>query len=96
MCLIIHVGYFSSCDTWHGLDVSVDPDLENRTINGGDVVTYHDVTALTCAQHCAAKFGCGFFTYNAAEKVCALCAPCNDMGLSAVSGYQLFIMSVGW
>ena len=64
-------------------------------VAGDDVLTYHDVTALTCAQRCASSSMWDFFTYNAAEKVCVLCDHCSNLSLVAMPGYQWFTLTTG-
>ena len=84
-----------SCYAWQGWNINVDPSLENRVISDDAVFTYHDVTALTCAQLCASMSKCGFFTYNDAKRQCVFCSTCGNMSLAVMPGYQLFTMSAG-
>ena len=87
--------FLCSCYAWHGLNINADPSFADRMVTGDAVLTYHDVTALTCAQRCASTLLCGFFTYNDVRRQCVFCSTCGNMSLVPMSGYQLFTLTTG-
>jgi hypothetical protein len=58
-----------------------DPQLQGKKIISDAVMTFHDVTPLSCARYC--KDSCTFFFYNQASKECELCAHCGNFSLVA-------------
>ncbi|KAL8605799.1 hypothetical protein ACOMHN_066389 [Nucella lapillus] len=79
------------CSAWKRRIFAENLQLRNKRVAGERVVTYNDVTAVTCAIRCTSQYPCGAYAYNSEEQTCTFCTVCGNFTLMDGAGFRFYV-----